>query len=174
MIAIELSSGFLFSPKLGSQELWESNLKHRFERMNPDEAHKKLHEELKKCDDEFGIIHKKSSTNSDTEIDSCYCLEKYLDAVESISAFNTTGYISRNAIEYMADTPQCWVYMKEQIECRLYDIATNEVKSTCLQYFVLHDSNVEKRIITSPFFGSERLKLPIEIFHHLRSNSEEN
>lgn len=64
--------------------------------MEPDEANKMLHIELHSCDGKMEPLLISNERNDGVlAIHSCYCLEKYIDAIQSIVKFNSTSSATR-------------------------------------------------------------------------------
>lgn len=166
LTTLRIGSSFGESNNLHLKELWESNLKGRFAHVRPDIANSMLHTELINCDQTMKTVTTPSEIHDmKLVIHSCYCLQKYIDAMQFIVEFNstssTTGKMTELAEFYVNGvTLKCWAYMKEILGCRLNDIRASELR--CIQLYVNPYTECTQQIIPSPFFGSQRLKTSVE------------
>lgn len=152
----------------------ESDLKRGFMHVTLNIANKALRDELETCDGKMSMnfVTTLSEThNVYVSVHSCYCLEKYIDATQSIVAFNS----DRNATSLMhilADDyvngiiPKCRALMKETIGCRLTDNRAGQIR--CIQFYVNPKSEYTQTVIPSPFLGQQRLKASVEDIPHFR------
>lgn len=103
-IFIQIDSSAAAYPKQAAWEQYHFDLKWRFQNKTADGVHLSLFEGIKDCEKNLDINIK--AAEIDPSMISCFCMETYLDAVESIHLFGDDG-IFREAKKFLDMKPQC-------------------------------------------------------------------